>query len=240
MSIGERARYSARSHVGLQRPVNEDAILSLPEVSLWLVADGMGGHEAGDYASRLICDVVATLEGNGAPGDRLRQLRDLIVRAHETIRDEGARRGGVTIGATVVTLMMAQDHFVCLWAGDSRLYRLRDGAIEMLTHDHSLVAGLVAAGQMDWDEAERHPQSNAITRAVGVGDELDLDKVNGPLQQGDRFLLCSDGLSKYATFAMLEKVLREAPIETVADRLVQIALDGGGADNISVIVVDAI
>ncbi len=240
MSLGDRARYSARTHVGLQRPVNEDAILSLPEQSLWLVADGMGGHEAGDFASRLICDMVASLDPGTAPGDRLRTLRDLIGRAHDAIRAEGGRRGGATIGATVVALTMAQDHFACLWAGDSRLYRLRDGEIEMLTQDHSLVAGLVASGAMGWDEAERHPQSNAITRAVGVGEDLVLDKVKGPLSRGDRFLLCSDGLTKYATFDMLRRAMAEAPIETVSDRLVQLALDGGGADNISVIVVDAL
>ena len=108
----------------------------------------------------------------------------------------------------------------------------------MLTTDHSVVADLVIAGQMSWDEAEQHPQSNAITRAVGVGDELELDKIRGEVQQGDRFLICSDGLSKYATFAMLEKALTEMPIETVADQLVQIALDGGGADNITAVVVD--
>jgi serine/threonine protein phosphatase PrpC len=91
---------------------------------------------------------------------------------------------------------------------------------------------------MTWDEAEHHPQSNAITRAVGVGDELELDKVRGTVEPGDRFLVCSDGLTKYATFKMIEDVMSTEPLETVVDRLLQIALDGGGADNISVIVVD--
>lgn len=240
MSLGDQARYSARTHVGLTRSVNEDSVLSLPEQSLWLVSDGMGGHDGGDYASRLICDMVAGLAFDRSPGDRLRDVRDLLQRAHDAIRKEAEARGGVTIGATVVTLLMAQDHFACLWAGDSRCYRLREGKIELLTADHSMVAGMVAAGWMDWDEADQHPQSNAITRAVGVGDELELDKVGGGLQEGDRFLLCSDGLTKYATFAMLQSILTQTPIETVADQLVQVALDGGGADNISVIVVDAL
>ncbi|MWD28990.1 SpoIIE family protein phosphatase [Aquicoccus sp. SCR17] len=233
-----RTRYSAKTHVGLKRQVNEDAVLSLPETRLWVLSDGMGGHEAGDYASRLICDMVASLDVTLDPGARMQELRHLLTRAHETIRREAEARGAGTIGATVVTLLLADGHFVGLWAGDSRLYRLRDGEIEMLSHDHSLVAELVAAGQLTWDEAEQHPQSNAITRAVGVGEALELDKVHGELQTGDRFLLCSDGLTKYATFAMLRKVLAEAPIETVSETLLQIALDGGGADNISVIVVD--
>jgi protein phosphatase/serine/threonine-protein phosphatase Stp1 len=103
-----------------------------------------------------------------------------------------------------------------------------------------VVAGLVLAGQLSWDEAERHPQSNAVTRAVGVGEALELDKVRGELFPGDRFLLCSDGLTKYATFATLERVLGTEPIETVADALQQIALEGGGADNISIIVIDVL
>lgn len=110
----------------------------------------------------------------------------------------------------------------------------------MLTTDHSMVAALVLAGQMSWDEAEHHPQSNAVTRAVGVGEELELEKIRGEVLPGDRFLLCSDGLTKYATFGMLEKVLAREPIETVADTLQQIALDGGGADNISIIVIDVV
>ncbi len=238
MNSSHRVRYNARSHVGLKRKVNEDAVLALPEESLWLVADGMGGHEAGDYASRLIADMVAAIPPGLAPSDRLAALRDVIQKAHQVIRQEVQTRGGGTIGSTVACLMLANGHFVGLWAGDSRIYLLRDRKIQMLTTDHSVVADLVLAGQMSWDEAEQHPQSNAITRAVGVGDELELDKIRGEVQQGDRFLICSDGLSKYATFAMLEKALSEMPIETVADQLIQIALDGGGADNITAVVVD--
>jgi serine/threonine protein phosphatase PrpC len=108
----------------------------------------------------------------------------------------------------------------------------------LLTTDHSIVAALVEAGQLNWDEAAKHPQSNAITRAVGVGDELELDKIRGDAMAGDRFLLCSDGLNKYAGIAELGTALRGVPIEVVTDNLVQMALDRGGADNVSVIVVD--
>ena len=238
MNSSHRVRYSARSHVGLKRKLNEDAVLALPEESLWLVADGMGGHEAGDYASRLVADMVAAIPPGLPPSDRMVTLRDVLRQAHLAIRAEAEARGGGTIGTTVACMMLANSHFVGLWAGDSRIYLLRNNQIQMLTTDHSVVADLVLAGQMSWDEAEQHPQSNAINRAVGVGDELELDKIRGEVQPGDRFLICSDGLSKYATFPMLEKALSEMPIETVADQLIQTALDGGGADNISVIVVD--
>ncbi|UWR05515.1 protein phosphatase 2C domain-containing protein (plasmid) [Ruegeria conchae] len=238
MNSSHRVRYSARSHVGLKRKLNEDAVLALPEENLWLVADGMGGHEAGDYASRLVADMVAAIPPGLPPSDRMVSLRDVLRQAHAAIRAEAEARGGGTIGTTVACMMLANGHFVGLWAGDSRIYLLRNNQIQMLTTDHSVVADLVLAGQMSWDEAEQHPQSNAINRAVGVGDELELDKIRGEVQPGDRFLICSDGLSKYATFPMLEKALSEMPIETVADQLIQTALDGGGADNISVIVVD--
>ena len=235
-----RTRYSVQSHVGLKRKVNEDAVLALPELNIWVVSDGMGGHAAGDYASRLIADMAAGIPLDLAPGYRLQALRDTLHEAHRLIRAEAASQGIDVIGATVVALLLAEGHFAALWAGDSRLYRLRDGEIEMLTTDHSVVAALVEAGHMSWDEAEHHPQSNAITRAVGVGDELELEKIKGDILPGDRFLICSDGLTKYATFEMLRKSLSEQPIEVICDHLIQIALAGGGGDNITTAVIDII
>ncbi len=238
MTSGREIRYNARSHVGLKRRINEDAVLVLPNRNIWLVSDGMGGHEAGDFASQLIADRVAMIPADLTPTERMHALRDAIRSAHRLILQEAETRGRGVIGATVVALMLSEGHFLGLWAGDSRIYRLRAGQIEMLTTDHSAVAELVLAGQMSWDEAEQHPQSNAITRAVGVGKALELDKVRGEVQPGDRFLLCTDGLTKYAGFTVLQEALTKLPIETVSDRLIQIALDGGGADNISAIVID--
>lgn len=232
-------RYSGKSHVGLVRQVNEDAIVMLPELQIFAVSDGMGGHEAGDLASRMVVDALTLLPEGLDPSVKMRAIRDALAQAHKAVVAEGDRRG-TTIGATVVVLVLADGHWLALWAGDSRLYRLRGGVIEMLTTDHSVVAELVRAGRISWDEAELHPQSNQITRAVGVGDELELEKVHGELLSGDRYLLCSDGLSKYATFDQLRRALAGTPIEMIAERLIRMALDGGGADNISVIVVDVI
>lgn len=233
-----RLRHNAKTHVGHVRKVNEDSILALPDQGIWVVADGMGGHAAGDQASQIVVDAVATLPLDSDPGTQMQGLRQSIQTAHKSILQEIDARGGGTMGAAVVALMVSGQHFVCFWAGDCRLYRLRDGEIELLTSDHSIVAEFVKLGQMTWDEAEKHPQSNAITRAVGVGDALELDKVRGTVARGDRFLLCSDGLNKYAGFETLRKAMSGAPIETVSEKLLTIALDGGGADNISVIVVD--
>jgi serine/threonine protein phosphatase PrpC len=238
MTGGSDIRYNAKTHVGLKRKVNEDAVLALPEQAIWMVSDGMGGHEAGDFASRLIADSIAMIPSGLDPTDRMHALRDAIQSAHRVILGESDARGRGVIGATVAALILANGHFVGLWAGDSRIYRLRDGEIEMLTTDHSAVAELVLAGQMTWDEAEQHPHSNAITRAVGVGENVELDKVRGEVRSGDRFLICSDGLTKYATFKILRDALSALPIETVSDQLIQMALTGGGADNITVIVLD--
>ncbi|MFN3825118.1 MAG: PP2C family protein-serine/threonine phosphatase [Pseudorhodobacter sp.] len=231
-------RFNATTHVGKVRKVNEDSILALPDQKIWVVADGMGGHAAGDFASQTIVDTIAMIPPEQSPGDLMRGLRQSILQAHDRIREEAAVRLQGTVGATVVALILTDEHFVAFWAGDSRLYRFRDGKIDMLTTDHSLVAEFVAAGELTWDEAEQHPQSNAITRAVGVGEELQLDKIRGEVEPGDRFLLCSDGLTKYAGFKTLERMVIGAPIETVADSLMTLALDSGGADNISIIVVD--
>lgn len=233
-------RFSATTHVGRVRKINEDSILSMPDQKIWVVADGMGGHAAGDFASQTIVDTIAMIQPDLEPGELMRGLRKTILQAHDTIRAEAEAKGQGTVGATVVALIMTDEHFVAFWAGDSRLYRFRDGEIEMLTTDHSLVAELVVSGQLTWDEAEKHPQSNAITRAVGVGEELELDKIRGDVAPGDRYLICSDGLTKYATFDTLTRMVVDAPIETVADSLLSYALDSGGADNISIIVVDVI
>ena len=231
-------RHNALTHVGLVRKINEDSVLALSDQKIWVVADGMGGHAGGDFASQTVADAVASIPEGLDPAERMKALRAAIQQAHAMILAEIDARGGVTMGAAVVALMLSAEHFVCFWAGDCRLYRVRDHEIELLTSDHSVVAEMVHAGEISWDEAEHHPNSNAITRAVGVGDELELDKVRGTVKAGDRFLLCSDGLNKYAGFEALRQAMQGVPIETVSRKLVDMALAGGGADNISVIVVD--
>lgn len=231
-------RFSATSHVGRVRKINEDSILALPDQKIWVVADGMGGHMAGDFASQTIVDTIAMIQPDLPPGDLMRALRQTILLAHDRIYKAATEKFRTTVGSTVVALILTEQHFVCFWAGDSRLYRFRGGQIELLTTDHSVVGEFVAAGEMTWDEAEHHPQSNAITRAVGVSPALDLDKIRGEVEPGDRFLLCSDGLTKYAGFKTLTDMVVGAPIETISDTLLNFALVQGGGDNISIIVID--
>lgn len=231
--------HCALTETGHVRRINEDAILARPELGLWVVADGMGGHAAGDVASQTVIAALDALPRDLAPAQIPRAAREALHHAHAAIRAEGARLGQGTIGATVVLLVIAEGHFMCLWAGDSRLYRLRDGALEMISADHSVVGELVEQGYLDWDEAEAHPHANQITRAVGVGEALEIDKRRGEVRPGDRFLLCSDGLTKYARAADLRRQLDGAPVDAAAGALMRLALDGGGADNVSLIVVEA-
>ena len=139
-------RHNALTHVGRVRKVNEDSVLALPDQKIWVVADGMGGHAGGDFASQAVVDSVAMMPLNLEPAERMQALRASIQGAHQSILREIEARGGAVIGAAVVALMVSGTHFVAFWAGDCRLYRLRDGEIELLTSDHSVVAEFVHAG----------------------------------------------------------------------------------------------
>jgi len=224
--------------VGLVRKVNEDSLIARPEIGLWAVADGMGGHQAGDLASQTIIEHLGQLSEHLTPGELLRAARGAVLDAHQRLREESTRRAGAMLGSTVVVLILTEGHFACLWAGDSRLYLLREGELSMVTRDHSLVADLVEAGDLTWEEAEKHPQANVITRAVGAVDHLDLDKRHGEVRPGDRFLICSDGLSRYADEAAIAAILAAEAIENISDQMIRLALEGGGADNVSVIAVE--
>ena len=233
-----RVRHAALTHAGLVRAVNEDAVVALPEIGVYAVADGMGGHEAGDLASATVVEALAAVPEGLPPARRLGAVRAALEGAHEAIRAESLRRGGGTIGTTVVALVLAEGGFAVLWAGDSRLYRFREGVVELLTTDHSAVAELVLSGRMGWDEVEGLPGSNVVTRAVGVGEALELEERRGEVRLGDRLLLCSDGLNRHAGFGALCRTATGTPIETICDRLLKLAVDGGAEDNVSMVVVD--
>ncbi len=230
---------SSATDIGCVRALNEDALLERAEIGLWAVADGMGGHEAGDFASRTI---VESLSRVTPPLDAASFLRDVqwhIRAAHQALLEEAARRGSAkTIGSTVVALLVFGQEFTCVWAGDSRLYLLRDCALRQVTRDHSLVQDLVDAGSLDAAEAENHPHANVITRAVGAAAELALDKSHGQLGPGDRLLLCSDGLTRYVPEDEIAGILIRAEVEDAAAALVQAALLHQTRDNVSAIVID--
>ncbi|AZC25251.1 MULTISPECIES: protein phosphatase 2C domain-containing protein [Pseudomonas] len=227
------------SHVGMVRKINEDAWLEAPETGLWLVADGMGGHAAGDYVSSLIVDSLRAVPA----GDNLEQyaaaLRNGLAAVNAAVREETANRGVTMMGSTVVLLAVRGDQAVCLWAGDSRLYRLRDEQLESISRDHSYVQDLQDSGLLSEAEARVHPRANIVTRAIGVEAQLELSQVDLQVQAGDTFLLCSDGLNKTAEDFELRDVLSHNEPNDVVRSLIHLGLTRGAPDNITAIVIKA-
>jgi protein phosphatase len=227
------------SHVGLVRQINEDSCLALPERGLWVVADGMGGHALGDFASRLVIDALDTLPPSDGLEKRVAEAREQLQTVNRQLRAEAAIRNVHIIGSTVVVLLAEHRRCTCLWAGDSRIYLYRDGRLRQLTRDHSQVEELVSMGSISSEEALHHPARNLITRAVGAADLLELDEQTIEVEDGDIFLLCSDGLSNEVNEQDMRNALLLGDCRLASEALIDMALQGGGRDNISVVVAHA-
>lgn len=226
----------AMTDVGHIRKANEDSFLDAREQGLWVVADGMGGHSRGDRASQTIIEKLLNFEATGDVEATVLDLRERLYAANTACRKMGK---GKVIGSTVAAMYTHGNACFLIWAGDSRIYRLRCGDLEQLTEDHSLVQELCRMGEITEEEAENHPSSNVITRAVGVHDELKLDIQHTRVQPGDRFLLCSDGLFKDVRREEIRKRLSAPSAEQALRDLVKQALDRGGTDNVTAIVVQS-
>ena len=231
---------AGRSHVGMVRAINEDACLSLPERGLWVVADGMGGHEAGDFASQMLIDALGQLPPPTSWETHRNAVCTTLQAVNQRLREESAQRyQNRTIGSTVVVLAAYHDQSACFWAGDSRIYRLRDQRLQQLTRDHSHVQELVDQGLITPEEAHRHPLSNVITRAIGSADDLEIDQIDQPLQSGDLFLLCSDGLNKTVSDPEIELLLAHSQhnCQEAVQALIHLALMREANDNVTTVVV---
>jgi serine/threonine protein phosphatase PrpC len=227
-------RSTARTHVGLVRSHNEDRVLDRPE----MVADGMGGASGGEIASGRIVEALQALNGLDSAHAWLNGVCAAIQAVNHVLVAQAAI-SGEQMGSTVVSLLIQQGHFACVWAGDSRAYRLRNAALEPLTHDHSLVQALVDAGTLTAEEARGHRQAHVITRAVGDIEALTLDVSNGDVVRGDVFLLCSDGLTGLVRDEEIAAALMTRDLDSAADELLTLALARGGRDNISLVLVAA-
>ena len=223
---------AAATDVGQVRKLNEDAFLDRPDLGLWAVADGMGGHDSGEVASDMLCAALAHLPGDCC----LSAAVDFIDSCVEDVNGQlvamaRERDAGGVIGCTLVALVARDDHAVFLWAGDSRLYRLRGGRLEQLTDDHSLVeesrAQMADATQIN---------SNIITRAVGADRRIVLDIEQLLVHDGDRFLLCSDGLNRDLGDSEIASLLAPGEPAAVSSALVAKACTAGGGDNITALV----
>lgn len=229
---------AAATHCGLVRRINEDAVLDASSVGLWAVADGVGGADAGDRASMAIVETLALVP-------RPRQSSDLLASSRAALEDVNrrliaeSRRVASTrgIASTVVCLLICEGRFFCMWAGDSRLYRLRNRQFEQVSRDHSHAQELVESGAITAAEAERHPAAHMITNAIGIEPMLRLDCVEGEVTPGDRFLLCSDGLTRVVSDPEIALVVGLVNPAEAVDYLIQMALDRGAPDNVSVVAI---
>ncbi|WP_417702933.1 PP2C family protein-serine/threonine phosphatase [Pseudomonas sp.] len=230
---------AAYSHVGLVRQINEDAYLERPEAGLWVVADGMGGHAAGDYVSSLIVDSLRHIKASDTLSDYEHVLRLSLSQVNAAVREQTHLRGVTMMGSTVVLMVARGDQGLCLWAGDSRLYRLRAGELQAVSRDHSYVQDLQDSGLLSEAEARLHPRANVVTRAVGVQDQLELACSVFDIQPGDTWLLCSDGLTRTAEDHEIRDVLTHSDPYQVVRSLVHLGLTRGAPDNITAIVIKA-
>jgi protein phosphatase len=240
--MGVAFRYAARSDIGLTRSNNQDSGYAGPH--LLVVADGMGGHAGGDIASSVAIAHLAPLDDdNPGADDAARHLDEAVAQAHDELLDLVAETPELAgLGTTITAILRSGDRLVLGHIGDSRAYLLRDGTLEQVTTDHTFVQYLVETGKLEPDQAERHPQRSLLLRVLGdvdLGGGLDIS-VRGA-QVGDRLLLCSDGLSGVVSTETITETLAENPDPGVAaDRLIDLALRGGGPDNVTCIVADVL
>ena len=227
------------TNAGKKRKENQDACLDLPEIGLWIVADGMGGHEAGEVASAAI---VEHCQQTSEPADLnsfISEVQNRLLQVNRSIRQMASQQyNNATIGSTVVVLLAYGKQCACLWVGDSRIYRLRNAKLEQMTRDHSMVEQYIEQGIMTVEEASHSNISNVLTRAVGGEDEMQIDLKVDEIQADDIFLLCSDGLYREVSEAEMTQLMsRGDDCASMTNNLLESALNNGARDNVTVSVV---
>lgn len=234
------------THQGLVRESNQDAVLALPEINLFAVADGMGGEQAGDEAA---AQTVATLRQAALsffqatprePAHIEQMLSQTLLRANHDVREIAVRQPAkLGLGSTASVLCLHRGAWFIAHVGDSRVYLVRDGAVRPLTRDHTVVWRLYEQGRITRDQLEHHPERHLLTQCIGTPHALRVDLAHGALRPGDLFLICSDGLTGYADERRIHKVLSAPEAETAAQAqtLLDEALAAGGGDNISLVLV---
>jgi serine/threonine protein phosphatase PrpC len=231
-------RSAARTHVGTVRWRNEDAVLDRAEIGLWAVADGAGGHQRGDYASGRIIAALREVDPALSGRHLVDDVKTRLAAVNRELRARAVTIGpNALIGSTVAMLLILDGQSCCLWAGDSRCYRMRDGELRQLSRDQSHVQNLVDRGEIAPEAAATHPLGHIVTNLIGASEELVLEERRDRLEPGDILLLCSDGLSGTIADAEIAAILHNRSIIVAADRLIECALERGARDNISAVVV---
>jgi protein phosphatase len=230
---------AASTDVGLCRQANEDSFAMAPELGLYLVADGMGGHKAGQIASRLASErTVEAIEALGSePAIPLEKLRHAVTCANQAIHEQAERNSELRgMGTTLVAILVEQGRVALAHVGDSRAYRIRRGRIRLLTDDHSIVGELLRRRKISADDAREHPHRHVLTKALGVAPSVQPDLAELTPLPGDTFVLCSDGLTTHLQDAeILEVVEQDRELQKTCDALIASANQRGGLDNITIL-----
>ncbi|MCC8247574.1 PP2C family protein-serine/threonine phosphatase [Saccharothrix luteola] len=231
-------RYAARSDRGLVRSNNQDSVYAGPR--LLALADGMGGHAAGEVASKVVIAALAPLDDDEPGDDLLGQLRDAVIAGNgaisELVQSDPDLDG---MGTTLTAVLFAGSRLGMVHIGDSRAYMLRNGTFTQITHDDTFVQSLIDEGRITEEEAATHPQRSLLLRAL-TGHEVEPRLMVREARPGDRYLLCSDGLSGVVSMETLEEAIRIPDPQACADRMIELALKGGGPDNVTVVVADVV
>lgn len=224
--------------VGAKRKINEDNLLSKPEIGLWVVADGMGGHAAGDVASQELVTAMSQLKAPHDLADFVDAVEDKLLAVNHQLRKHGQEAlGGRTLGTTVVSLFLLNTMGACVWAGDSRAYLYREGELSRISHDHSAVQEMIDAGMITQEQAAYHPHRNVITRAVGGSENLYPEVRVFTAKAGDWYILCSDGFYNELNESVIAThLVQKTPQESVAI-LMEKALANGAQDNVTLIII---
>ena len=223
------------THVGHTRRINEDALFVNEAEGLWLVADGIGGHGNGDKASAAVVKHVESYCQRRSVEESLADITSRLRKAHQVCKNMA---GAEMPSSTVAALVIFQSKAILIWAGDSRIYRLRNGELTLLTEDHNLAQERYKTGELSLEAAQRLKSANVLTRAVGVHQDLHLDADFAEVEAGDRFLVCTDGLYKELPLEQIQSMLGVAFSEHLLADLIDEALRRGGRDNITGIVID--
>ncbi|MCM8857793.1 MAG: protein phosphatase 2C domain-containing protein [Candidatus Thiodiazotropha sp.] len=224
---------------GKVRSINEDACLDRADLGIWVVADGMGGHAAGDLASGMIVSELKSTNPGDSLGSLASDVEQRLQQVNHQLQLESEKRGGEIIGSTVVTLLAYQGYCIYQWAGDSRIYLYRRGILKQLNRDHSQVEELIEQGIVTSDQVEQSPIANYITRAVGAAEELELEAEIFEPCDGDLFLLCSDGLNKEVRDAEIAEILSLYSFQEAIQKLINLTMDRGARDNVTLVLVQA-
>lgn len=228
----------AATHVGKVRKLNEDAFAECPGIGVWVVADGMGGHAAGEVASQAVVDAIRELRPANDFDEMCEAVKQSLGNANRRLREQSVTyKGKRAPGSTVAVLIIDGTQGAVVWVGDSRIYRCRDQHLLQLTHDHSHVQVLVDQGLIKSEEAGSHAMANLITRAIGIVEPVNQDSRLFDVKPGDQYLLCTDGLNRMVPDAEIESAMNSKNCEETVQFLLHASLERGASDNVTLICV---